>query len=351
MYKIKICSRLASQEAALKTFSSLGTGIVFACTVFIFMSVPGLLVSRELSELETCILDVIGDAPDEMTIGEARNQCEEPVEEGVIGERLTIDETNVLKPFTLMAHNASYILLGAHNFNGWSPDEYAAVYDLDSLEVDDTEVQFQLSIKFPLATDLFDHNLDLFAGYTVKSFWQLYNSDASSPFRETNHEPEVWLQHRPENWEFMGVRHVAHGIGFTHVSNGQGGPLSRSWNRVYMAFAFEYGENLAFMIKPWIRIEEDPEDDDNPDITDYYGHGEFGLAYKLDNHTFSFRSRNNLESGFSTGSIELGWSFPIFHYPYVKGYLQYFSGYGESLIDYDQYVNRLGIGLILSDIL
>jgi phospholipase A1 len=62
-------------------------------------------------------------------------------------------------------------------------------------------------------------------------------------------------------------------------------------------------------------------------------------------------THNNLESGFSLGAVTLGWSFPIFDYPYLKGYLQYFSGYGESLIDYDSYVNRIGIGLQLTDIL
>jgi phospholipase A1 len=49
------------------------------------------------------------------------------------------------------------------------------------------------------------------------------------------------------------------------------------------------------------------------------------------------------------GAQKLSWSFPILHYPYLKGYVQYFSGYGESLIDYDHYVNRIGIGVALTD--
>jgi phospholipase A1 len=62
-------------------------------------------------------------------------------------------------------------------------------------------------------------------------------------------------------------------------------------------------------------------------------------------------SRNNLESGFSKGAVELGWSFPLFQYDYIKGYIQYFSGYGESLIDYNNYVNRIGFGILLTDVL
>lgn len=29
--------------------------------------------------------------------------------------------------------------------------------------------------------------------YTNQSFWQMYNRDYSEPFRETNHEPAIWL--------------------------------------------------------------------------------------------------------------------------------------------------------------
>ncbi len=76
-----------------------------------------------------------------------------------------------------------------------------------------------------------------------------------------------------------------------------------------------------------------------------------GLATNTTEAHFSLMTRNNLESGFSRGAVELGWSFPLFKYPYLKGYLQYFSGYGESLIDYDRYVNTIGVGLVFTDIL
>jgi len=311
---------------------------------------------------QQCIQHLIMTGPDTMTMGEVRATCIKttsspdnqdavvPEDDGPVEGRLKVDDTNILKPFTLMSHKNNYILLAAHNFQGWDPSRYSEAYDLDNLEVDDTEVQFQLSIKTPLAVNLFDQPIDLFAAYTIRSFWQLYNRDVSSPFRETNHEPEIWLQIRPEDWGFFGFKNTINGLAFNHMSNGQGGSLSRSWNRVSGILVFERGK-LAVIIRPWIRIQEDLEDDDNPDITDYYGHGELLLAYKYKDHTFSFMSRNNLESGFSRGAVDLGWSFPILDYPYLKGYLQYFSGYGESLIDYDSYVNRIGIGLQLTDIL
>ena len=317
------------------------------------------LQAGEITTNDECILQLISSAPDSMTIGEAKAQClsqkvvkpalQELQNEGagVVEERLALDDNNILTPFSLMAHYSNYLLAGAHNFHGWNSTLYEDVTGND-ISFDNTEIQFQLSIKTPLAIDLFDKNFDIFAAYTVRSFWQAYNSDISSPFRETNHQPEIWVQ-TEHDWEFFGIKNSANMLGIAHQSNGQAAELSRSWNRVYAGILLEK-DNLAIFLKPWFRITEDESSDDNPDITDYLGHGEIQLAYKKGDHVFTLMSRNNLESGFSKGAVELGWSFPLFHYDYIKGYIQYFSGYGESLIDYDNYVNRIGFGILLTDI-
>ena len=109
----------------------------------------------------------------------------------------------------------------------------------------------------------------------------------------------------------------------------------------------------ALAIKPWYRLPEDektnagdPHGDDNPNILKYMGHGELTMAYRTNGNTFSAVWRNNLRSD-NRGAIELGWSFPLFRR--LKGYVQYFNGYGESLIDYDAYSNRIGAGFLLTD--
>ena len=57
------------------------------------------------------------------------------------------------------------------------------------------EVKFQISFMFPVVHNIFKDNGSLYVAYTNRSFWQLFNEDdLSSPFRETNHEPEIWLQ-------------------------------------------------------------------------------------------------------------------------------------------------------------
>jgi len=310
-------------------------------------------------ELEECMLRKIRLADDRMTIGSLRLECEKEIHAGtfmpdpdrqskvpLVTERIQEDKQHILQPFTLMAHKPNYLLFGVYNGSGYDPEYFREQFNDPNLTMDDVEAQFQLSIKFPLMVNLFN-TFDIYAAYTNRSFWQVYNDDQSSPFRETNHEPEAWIQFHPY-WKLLGFTNVWNSFGIVHQSNGRGGELSRSWNRIYGWFTAERG-NLAIGIKPWIRIQEDYDDDDNPDITDYLGHGELYASYKWRQHVFSLMSRNNLESGFSKGAVELSWSFPLFKYPFLKGYIHYFNGYGESLIDYNHHVNSIGIGLSLTD--
>jgi phospholipase A1 len=134
-------------------------------------------------------------------------------------------------------------------------------------------------------------------------------------------------------------------VGFLHESDGQSGALSRSWNRIYANFGFERG-NFALMLRPWYRIPENSGNDDNPDIVDYMGHGDVVAVYKLGEQTFSLMLRNLLHSDYR-GTIELGYSFPLVGR--LKGYVQLFSGYGQSLLDYNHSQTTVGVGFMLTD--
>ncbi len=317
---------------------------------------PGISMADGLA---ACLTQMMEQASDSTTLGELRAQCGKKVAEeistgskdpdplpAVVDARLKKDKRNVLQPFSLMAHKPNYFLFGVYNKDKYNSALFQQQFADSSLQFDDNEAQFQISLKVPLGIDLFN-TFDVYAAYTNRSFWQVYNPEISSPFRETNHEPEAWIQFTP-GWQIFGFRNLANSLGVVHQSNGQGGVLSRSWNRVYANFVFERGR-FALGFKPWIRISEDIENDDNPEITDYLGHYELRAGYKWKNHVFSLMSRNNLESGFDRGALELAWSFPVWHYRYLKGYIQYFRGYGESLIDYNQRVNRIGVGISLTD--
>ena len=299
---------------------------------------------------DQCMLELIANGKDDLTLGEIKEQCSEPVSQAPAGKaqkRIIQEREASERPFSILAHKPNYMLAAAYNFEGWDPSLYQEAGNDPTYTNEDVEAQFQISLKVPLARNLFGNRMDIYAAYTNRSFWQMYNSDFSEPFRETNHEPEFWFQFR-NTWSPFGFTNAVNAFGFVHQSNGRAGVLSRSWNRVYANFIFEK-DNFALGFKPWIWISKDKTISDNPDITDFLGHGEFRATWERSDHVVSMMLRNQLESGFDKGAVELSWSIPVFNYKPLKGYIQYFYGYGESLIDYNRKVNRIGVGISITD--
>jgi phospholipase A1 len=223
---------------------------------------------------------------------------------------------------------------------------YRDVFTQPDLGLERIETELQLSFKVKGMQGVFGHdNVDLWLGYTTTSFWQAYNHNISAPFRETNYEPEAMLVFRT-NYELAGFRGRFVNLGLSHQSNGRGEGLSRSWNRVYAQFGFERG-NLAVLVRPWIRIPESSVNDDNPDIEDYMGHGDVLAVYRKGRNAYSLLLRNNLRTSDNRGALKLNWSFPL--HGRLKGYVQYFNGYGESLIDYNHRQQSLGLGISLAE--
>lgn len=210
-------------------------------------------------------------------------------------------------------------------------------------QLDNTEAKFQLSFKTKILNDIFGSNGDLWAAYTQSSRWQLYNGDHSRPFRETNYEPEAMFVWRT-NQNVLGLRARYLALGINHQSNGQGGALSRSWNRITGAVALEGGQ-WTLTIRPWWRIVEHG-GDDNPDLADYAGRGELLATRVFGQHVLSLEARHSLRWGDkSRGSLRADWAFPITDR--LKGHLQWFTGYAESLIDYNHRATYLGVGFSL----
>ena len=253
-----------------------------------------------------------------------------------------LDETGPRGKFAIRMHRSNYVLPVSYN----SALSGRRFKEGDSaMDVNETEVKYQISIKSKLWQDVLGKDMDLWFGYTQRSFWQFYNFDDSAPFRETNYEPEILLNFRT-NFDVLGLKGRMVNVGLNHQSNGRSEPTSRSWNRIVGNVGFEKGD-FVLLLSAWYRIPESEEDDDNPDIDDYLGPGEIQGYYFWNRQRFGVMLRNSLDFDDNHGAVQLEWSFPLFEK--IGGYIQYFNGYGESLLDYDSSSNRIGIGFILTD--
>jgi phospholipase A1 len=207
-----------------------------------------------------------------------------------------------------------------------------------------TETVFQISAKYRL----FETGLHL--AYTQISFWQSYDYRNSSPFRDTNYNPEVFYRFKPRAYR---SGRLAADAGVEHESNGQLVPLSRSWNNLYFAPWYQRGDLLLYAKLRWRLPEpaktspDDAEGDDNPDITDYLGHSDIHVYYRFaKGHLVHFTMRGVIGSG--RGNASLGYSVPL---PRAAGshfLLRLSHGYGESLRDYRRSINRVGVGFMFT---
>jgi len=287
---------------------------------------------------EACLVEVQGEMAEPPVAGDSAGTDSaetSPLDERIEGIKATEKFDYVITPY-----KPNYLMVGYNPNPNNAPFQDA--FPGEDIDFKAAEVKFQISFMFPVVHNIFKDNGSLYVAYTNRSFWQLFDDDLSSPFRETNHEPEIWLQFDTD-YKVLGLTNRLMTFGFNHQSNGRNDPISRSWNRLFASFIFEKG-NFAFGIKPWIIVGDLI---GNEDIQDYMGNFEFRGVSKFNRHTVSLMLRNNLQSGFSKGAFQVDWSFPI--YRRVRGYTQYFNGYGESLIDYNVHNNTIGVGLSFTD--
>ena len=264
----------------------------------------------------------------------------------LLDSRWELAKDSKLGIFQLRAYKPVYVLPGFWtskvNDTPSSPNPNNTVGQ--SQELDSLEAKFQISFKTKVAEDLFGDNGDVWIGYSQVSHWQAYSSETSRPFRETNYEPEAMLVFR-NNYSLLGWKGRMTGLSLNHQSNGRSDPLSRSWNRVILSVGLDR-ENWALVLRPWYRIEENARDDNNPDIEDYLGRGDALLVYSRSGHELSLTARHSLRGGDrSHGSLQFDWGFPINNL--LRGHVQVFDGYGESLIDYNHKATYVGVGFAL----
>jgi phospholipase A1/A2 len=235
-----------------------------------------------------------------------------------------------------------------------SPDHTASV----ATPYSPTENRIQLSVRTKIAQGLLtagrpDVRDSLWFGYSQQSNWQLFTPALSRPFRTTDHEPEITYilptdAQLPGGWQ---LRYS--GLSLVHQSNGQALPLSRSWNRIVVMAGMETA-NWRVTGRLWQRVAEAAADDDNPEIAKTIGRAELSGFWDVNPfNSLGITVRHSLTRT-ANGSVRLEWlkSFgddPKNRQSGLRLHTQLFSGYGDSLVDYNRRRTVLSVGLSLVD--
>ena len=296
------------------------------------------------------------EAPDAIESEQASSSAAE------VGDQLwQLDQQVKRNPRAIQPHKRNYFTFSYFDSDYEGLDADSSPFDNG---LDHAEIKFQISIRVPVMENVLGSQADLYVAYTSKAFWQALNSEASSPFKDINHEPELFMLW-PTHWSFGPISSRAVTLGFNHHSNGQlnreladdSGTViyesaSRSWNRIMLGAYFEQ-KNFLWHLQTWYRIPEEEKDDplqatgdDNPDIEDYMGNFELTVQHRIsDRYTSTLILRNNLDREDNYGAVRWDMTFPLTRK--LDGIVQLFHGYGESLLDYNSLNSRVAVGFTL----
>ncbi|MDO8351727.1 MAG: phospholipase A [Gallionella sp.] len=247
----------------------------------------------------------------------------------------------------LQLHRQNYLIVRqSSNPNNQPTSPGIGNAGLNVNDIDAMEAKFRLSFKTSMHTrtdlDLWGfRTFRLWGAYTQQSSWQVFNTRNSSPFRESNYEPELIAAFATGNE--TGLKLLNLGLG--HQSNGRGNPESRSWNRVYAQGGWEW-DNTSLLARAWRRILENAMKDDNPDMVHYMGSAEVIARWEPDSklQAVVLEMRNNMNINNNAGFVQLDWSLPVALGTAARLHVQMSKGYGESLIDYNHRQTTLGLG-------
>lgn len=265
-----------------------------------------------------------------------------PTDDNAVAERAVREQIVPANFFNIAFYKPNYVM--PYYYTG-SP--YNSIYlnqTPNNEKLTRDEIKYQLSLKVPLWKNILGYPSTLYLGYTQLSYWQAYNEAAF--FRETDYEPELFLANELNLKLYKEFTLNFINVGAEHQSNGFGNNLERSWNRIYVEAIASSG-NFMLDIKPWYIIHDVSWKQHNPDIGSYLGYMQVILAYKFHKSVINLRSYGLGVHGGRRTSSELSVSFPLTEY--LNGYVQIFSGYGQSLIEYNHRTNSAGVGISLSN--
>ncbi|WP_151900114.1 phospholipase A [Sulfurimonas hydrogeniphila] len=224
-------------------------------------------------------------------------------------------------------------------------------HKLDIVPYDKFEAEIQVSLQLQVFKNIFGLGEKYSLAYTQQAFWQIYVT--SSPFRENLYNPEGFVVFPiSDKSSIFQMRSLKFAI--AHKSNGQpnteyipefnGFNLSKSINYFYTTLRLQHS-TLITDLTLLVPFPGSANLSDNPDLMKYLGYTKVKFTYFYKKHMFSLMARGNIDS--MRGAVEATYSYPLRKdksYLYIK----LFSGYVESLIDYNKDITKLSIGFSFS---
>jgi phospholipase A1 len=205
---------------------------------------------------------------------------------------------------------------------------------------DNSDVKFQISISQRLTKSVLPWHTYLFLMYTQKVFWDVFK--VSMPMHDFSFNPGIGLSKPLFNKDrYIGKATLM----IEHESNGRDDVQSRSWNRISLGASIIINEWLMVHGKVWIPIVDG---ENNRDILDYTGLWQNGLVVSTPNKQFiwgvTLTRRRGWKPRFNT-CVDFSWR--MWNKANQYFYIQYYNGYGESLLDYNKFTSMLRIGLVI----
>lgn len=202
-----------------------------------------------------------------------------------------------------------------------------------------SDVKFQISLSIRLTNAVLPWNSFLFLFYTQKTFWNVFQN--SMPMHDLNFNPSIgWSKPFFNKGRYAGKLTML----VEHESNGRDGLDSRSWNRVSFYGSTIIDDWLMVHAKFWIPIIDG---ENNRDILKYCGIYQSGVVVTTPNKKFSFGLTMVKRSGWNLNFntiLEAIWK--VHEKSNLNLFAQYYNGYGESLLDYNQFHSRLRVGIV-----
>jgi outer membrane phospholipase A len=190
---------------------------------------------------------------------------------------------------------------------------------------------------------------NVYFGYTQAALWDV--EDPSRSTIDTTFMPELFFATLTAQraHERLGSSALGFQAGVQHESNGRPGEDSRNVNYVYAQPTLYFGDpdGISGQFGPRFRAFFS-ESNDNPDIPDYYGRLEMHGALRL-GRGLQLAATGRVGENADRGAFQLDLTYPLKHFigGEVDTFLmvQYFNGFAESLLTYQEHHQTLRVGI------